>query len=660
MASEPVSFPIVGIGASAGGLEAFRELLRFLPDDAGMAYVLVQHLDPRHASLLPDLLARATRMQVHEAREGMEVCADHVYVMAPNTDMTLSQDALTLLPRTEARGQHLSIDTFLRSLAESRAAGAIGVILSGTAADGTLGLQAIKAEGGMTFAQDPTSAQFAGMPQSAITAGCVDFIGSPKDIARELTRISRHPYIRQSPVAETEEEAAPHVQEFAGREPELQQILRVLRRRTDTDFAVYKPTTLKRRILRRMALSHIESLAQYLTYLSDHQTEVEALYQDVLIGVTSFFRDPSTFQTLAEEILPPLMATKAAGSPLRVWVPGCSTGEEVYSLAICLLECVAKHSLPVPPIQLFGTDLNAKAIAYARTGLYPPGAIGALSPARLDRFFLPVNESYQIRKAVRDLCVFAQHNLLKDPPFSRLDLLSCQNVLIYLGLAAQKKIRTTFHYALAPHGVLLLGPSETIGTASDLFAPVGEHKRQWYVKKASSARPLVVEDPRRSTRGTVAGEEGNTMAHEEGQREFDLQHETDRLLASFAPASVVIDAQMEILHFRGDTDPYLGPAPGRASLNLFKMARVGLDLALRTAISKASKSGQPVKKEGIQVSDHGVHRDIAVEVIPVKASATERYFVILFEEARALSTPPTVPLASDERPQGAARPSCGR
>ncbi len=660
MASEPVSFPIVGIGASAGGLEAFRELLRFLPDDAGMAYVLVQHLDPRHASLLPDLLARATRMQVHEAREGMEVCADHVYVMAPNTDMTLSQGALTLLPRTEARGQHLSIDTFLRSLAESRAAGAIGVILSGTAADGTLGLQAIKAEGGMTFAQDPTSAQFAGMPQSAITAGCVDFIGSPKDIARELTRISRHPYVRQSPVAETEEEAAPHMQEFAGREPELQQILRVLRRRTDTDFTVYKPTTLKRRILRRMALSHIESLAQYLTYLSDHQTEVEALYQDVLIGVTSFFRDPSTFQTLAEEILPPLMATKAAGSPLRVWVPGCSTGEEVYSLAICLLECVAKHSLPVPPIQLFGTDLNAKAIAYARTGLYPPGAIGALSPARLDRFFLPVNESYQIRKAVRDLCVFAQHNLLKDPPFSRLDLLSCQNVLIYLGLAAQKKIRTTFHYALAPHGVLLLGPSETIGTASDLFAPVGEHKRQWYVKKASSARPLVVEDPRRSTRGTVAGEEGNTMAHEEGQREFDLQHETDRLLASFAPASVVIDAQMEILHFRGDTDPYLGPAPGRASLNLFKMARVGLDLALRTAISKASKSGQPVKKEGIQVSDHGVHRDIAVEVIPVKASATERYFVILFEEARALSTPPTVPLASDERPQGAARPSCGR
>ena len=370
MASEPVSFPIVGIGASAGGLEAFRDLLRFLPDDAGMAYVLVQHLDPKHESLLPELLARATRMPVHEAREGMEVCANHVYVMAPNTDMTLSQDTLTLLPRTEARGQHLSIDTFLRSLAESRAARAIGVILSGTAADGTLGLQAIKAEGGMTFAQEPSSAQFAGMPYSAIAAGCVDFVGSTEDIARELTRISLHPYVRQPPVAETEEEAVPPTQAFGGREPEFQQILRVLGRRTNTDFTAYKSTTLKRRMGRRMALAHIDSLAGYLAYLSEHQAEVEALYQDVLIGVTSFFRDPVTFETLEREVLPCLVATKAADSPIRVWVPGCSTGEEVYSLAICLLEFLAERSFSTP-IQLFGTDLNGAAIAQARKGISP-------------------------------------------------------------------------------------------------------------------------------------------------------------------------------------------------------------------------------------------------------------------------------------------------
>ncbi|HEV2654162.1 MAG TPA: chemotaxis protein CheB, partial [Ktedonobacteraceae bacterium] len=654
MPSKPVSFPIVGIGASAGGLEAFKDLLRFLPEDAGMAYVLVQHMDPRHESLLPHLLAQATRMPVLEARDGMEVYADHIYVMAPNTDMTLSQDALTLLPRTEARGQHLSIDTFLRSLAERRAVGAIGVILSGTAADGTLGLQAIKAEGGMTFAQDPTSAQFDGMPQSAIAAGCVDFVGSPQDIARELTRISRHPYLRQPPEAEAEEEAALPGQESAGREPEFQQLLRLLRRRTGTDFSAYKPTTLKRRIQRRMALLQIDNEASYLTYLSDHQAEVEALYQDMLVGVTSFFREPATFQTLEREVLPRLLATKAADAPIRVWVPGCSTGEEVYSLAICLLEFLAERSLSTA-IQLFGTDLNAKAIAYARTGLYPPGTLGALSPARMDAFFHPTGGGYQIIKAVRDLCVFAQHDLLKDPPFSRLDLLSCQNVLIYLGSMAQKKVVQSFHYALAPHGVLLLGPSETIGAASDLFAPAGKHKRQLYVKKATSIRPLVVGNGRRSTRGTPpvdAGEEESNMVYEEEQREFDLQHETDRLLATFAPASVVIDAQMEILHFRGDTAPYLGPAPGRASLNLFKMARAGLDLSLRAAISKARKSGQAVKHEGIQLSDHGVLRDIAVEVIPVKASATERYLVILFEETPAPSTTSTLSLAPENGQQG--------
>ncbi|TMC20270.1 MAG: histidine kinase, partial [Chloroflexi bacterium] len=309
------------------------------------------------------------------------------------------------------------------------------------------------------------------------------------------------------------------------------------------------------------------------------------------------------------------------------------------------------------PIQLFGTDLNPKAIASARTGIYPAGALNTLSPARREHFFLGVNGCYQIRKAVRDLCVFAQHNLLKDPPFSRLDLLSCQNVLIYLEPMAQRKIFQTFHYALSPNGVLLLGPSETIGTASDLFGHAGEHKRQLYVKKAISARTVVVGNIRRSIRGTSpdSSEEGKNMAHEEGHWEFDLQKETDRLLASFAPASVVIDAEMEILHFRGDTNPYLRPAPGRASLNLFKMARAGLDLELRTTLSKARKSGLPIKKDGIQMSDQGVLRRISVQVIPLKASATERYFLILFEDAGTLSTPPAISLALDGQQGSVAR-----
>jgi two-component system CheB/CheR fusion protein len=645
MSREPDAFPVVGIGASAGGLEALRELLRFLPDDAGMAYVVVQHLDPRHESLLPDLLARATGMQVHEARAGMMVDVNQVYVIAPNTDLTLAQSELQLVPRTEKGGQHLSIDTFLRSLAERRAAGAFGVILSGTATDGTLGLQAIKAAGGMTFAQDPASAQFDGMPRSAIDAGCVDFVGTPEAIARELTSMSRHPYVRQSPG--TEGEAASSEQAFSTREPEFQQILRVLHRKTNTNFSAYKSATLERRIGRRMALLQIDHLAQYLAYLSDHQAEVEALYQDVLIGVTTFFRDPSTFQTLTQEILPPLLMAKATNSPLRVWVPGCSTGEEVYSLAICLLEVLGESPLTVPPLQFFGTDLNARAIESARAGLYPKASVSVLSPARLDHFFLRVNGSYQIHKSIRERCVFAQHNLLTDPPFSHIDLLSCQNVLIYLASAAQRKVLQTFHYALVPHGVLLLGPSETIGSAVDLFAPVGEHKRQWYQKKAGSRPSLYTGGVPKSRKGTAgeSGEEGSPMVYEEEKQQvFDLQTETDRLLARFAPASVVVDAQMEILHFRGNTDPYLGPAPGRASLNLFKMARAGLDLELRTAISRARKSGQPVKKAGVHIHDRGVLRTITLEVLPLNASTTERYFVILFAEATTPAPSPITPL----------------
>ena len=653
MVSEENSFPVVGIGASAGGLEAFRDVLHFLPDDTGMAYVLVQHLDPTHVSLLPELLARGTSMTVHQVQEGMEVRANHIYVIAPNTDITLTDNTLTVLPRTQISGHHLSIDMFLRSLAQSRTARAIGVILSGTAADGTLGLQAIKEAGGMTFAQDPHTAQFDGMPHSAIAAGGVDFIGTPQAIARELARISHHPYVRQLSVPDTEEDVAPREQDAPQSEPDFRQILRLLRRNTNTDFTAYKPTTLKRRIERRMALMQFDSLARYLAYLRDHPTELDALYQDLLIGVTSFFRDHTTFETLGREILPRLLEAKAPDSPFRVWVPGCSTGEEVYSLAICVLEFLAEHALPAPPLQFFGTDLNPKAINVARTGTYAASAVSVLSPTRLAHFFHPVDGHYQIDKAVRDCCVFAQHNLLTDPPFSRLDLLSCQNVLIYLGPVAQRKVLQTFHYALSPHGVLLLGPSETIGTASDFLAPIGEHTRQLYGKKASSAWPLMVGDAHRSTTDPLpdSDEEGNRMAREEGKQAFDLQKETDRLLTSFAPASVVIDEQMDILHFRGDTDPYLGPAPGRASFNLFKMARAGLDLELRTTISQARKSGQPTKKERVQVRTHGARRDITLHVIPLNASATEHYFLILFEEASVL---PTTPMEGDVQQEKAA------
>ncbi len=643
------SFPVVGIGASAGGLEAITQLLTHLPATLGMAYVFVQHLNPTHESILTDLLARATPMAVHEARDHMIVEANHVYVIPPNTDLTLTDDQLTLIPQEHIGRPHMSIDTFLRSLAQSRQHHAIGVILSGTASDGTLGLQAIKAQGGMTFAQEPGSAKQGQMPQNAIKAGWVDWVGTPEEIAGELSKLGGTSSVRQSHVRETREDDA-------GQDREFRHVLRLLAQRTNVDFSAYKPTTLKRRMARRMALQQQDSIAAYLLYLRDHPAEVEALYQDLLIGVTSFFRDPSTYQRLVSDALPRLIAAKSAHAPLRVWVPGCSTGEEVFSLAICLQEYLSERQLHIP-IQLFGTDVNPAAITQARTGLYSSREMHDVPAAQRERYFHALNGHAQISKSIRDCCVFAQHNLLEDHPFSRLDLVSCRNVLIYLESEAQYKVAQLFHYALLPHGVLLLGPSESIRFASDLFTPLGERARSLYVKKASSAR-LPFTTPVSRSRGApqISDEEDTKMRQEEGMRKFDLQQEVDHLLlARYAPASVVVDAQMDILHVRGHTGPYLEAAPGRASLNLFKMAKEGLGLELRTAISKARKSGQAVKQEGIQVGDNGVLHEVSMEVVPLKASPTERYFVILFEEVPSSSAPSSGSPARDGRHPGATR-----
>ena len=629
--SENLSFPIVGIGASAGGLEAFTQILGHLSATTGMAYVLVQHLDPLHPSLLSQLLARTTPMDIREARDGMVVEANHVYVIAPNTDLTLEESTLKLVPQTKTEGQHLSIDTFFSSLAENTLHHPIGVILSGNASDGTRGIQAIKERGGITLAQDTQSAHASMMPQSAIASGSVDFIGSPEQIATELIRISQHPSVQQVNATETEQ----HDDGGKKREQAFWPILHLLRQNANVDFTAYKQTTIKRRIVRRMVLQQIDSEAEYLVYLRDHQSEVDALYQDMLIGVTAFFRNPIASHALTYEVFPRLLATKAPLDPLRIWVPGCSTGEEVYSLAISLQEYLTERNL-LTPFQLFGTDLNATAIAQARKGIYTPAVLSGLTSERLQHFFLPVNEGYQISTSLREHCVFAQHNLLTDPPFSHLDLLTCQNVLIYLKPDIQQKLMRMFHYALMPNGFLLLGPSETIGGASDLFAQVGEY-RQLYRQKSTHARSPFVWNVRTSAQSELHDasqeKEANSMHNEENIHEFDIQKETDRLLlARYTPACVVIDAQMEIVQFRGHTSLYLEPTSGKASLNLFKMARESLGFELRTAISKARKSGQSVKKAGIEMQDQGVRREVSVEVIPLQAFATEHFFVILFEE----------------------------
>jgi len=460
--SRRASFPIVGVGASAGGLEAFTQLLKALGSGTEMAYVLVQHLDPSHKSALTELLAKATEMPVSQVTDATLVEPNHVYVIPPNVDMSIAQGILRLTPRTETLGRHMPIDRFLRSLAEDQGSNAIGIILSGTASDGTLGLAAIKAEGGITFTQDEKSAKFDDMPRNAIAAGCVDFVLPPDAIGRELARVRAHPYLASSSSSRTAELVPDG-------DPQLKNILHLLQTANGVDFSDYKPATVKRRILRRMALHKVGELKQYVQFLRHHPAEAEALYEDMLIKVTSFFRDPDAFEALKAEVFPSILKHRSPEEPIRVWVPGCSTGEETYSQAIALLEFLGNRSADIP-IQLFGTDLGQGGIEKARAGIYPDSIAADVSPERLRRFFLKVEGGYRINKTIRDMCVFARQNLLQDPPFSRIDVISCRNVLIYLGPVLQKRIMPIFHYALKPRGFVMLGGAEgIIGTASDLF-----------------------------------------------------------------------------------------------------------------------------------------------------------------------------------------------
>jgi len=629
----PVVYRVVGIGASAGGLEAFTRLLEHLPATTGMAYIFVQHLDPAHPSLLPGLLARVTPMPVREVINGMTVEPNQVYVLPPNAALTFEQGILTLGPLLSFNGQRLAIDHFFCSLARECRSQAIGVLLSGTASDGTEGLQAIKAEGGVTFAQDAHSAAFPHMPQSAIATGAVDHVLPPEEIATELIRLSHSTALQE--ISAPEPRSAPPLPALPIDEEEsFLSVLRMLRSRTGVDFLSYKPATLKRRILHRMATLRIGDLAEYENYLQIHAAESEALSQEVLIPVTRFFRDEAVFANLVHHAFPAMLQNLVPGATLRIWVPGCSTGEEVYSLAICLLEFLEERSL-APPIQFFATDISAPVLAHARAGVYPSSALTGISPERRERFFIPLDRargSYRVTKALRESCVFAVHNLAKDPPFSHLDLISCRNVLIYLGANLQQKVIQTFHYALNPQGLLLLGTSESIDPLSRLFRRV-EHGQKLYCKKVTEGMLL----PGLAYSGAPAEKqvlrEGEASMPEEKRVGWDILQEADRLLlANYTPASVVIDANQEILQVRGQTSLYLELAAGRANLNLLKMARTGLGLSLRAAIHTARKENRRVTKEGVQVRAFDKTSEIRLSVIPLKGPVAEPHFLVLFEE----------------------------
>jgi two-component system CheB/CheR fusion protein len=623
--------PIVGIGASAGGLQAFRELLEHLPEGTKVAYVLIPHLDPRHESLMPSILAKVTPMPVEEAKEGTQLEADHVYVLAPNTTVTVRDGALHTVPRDAAR-KFDCIDHFLISLAEDCRDRAVGVLLSGTASDGTAGLGAIKAEGGITFAQDE-SAQFPEMPRNAIAAGYVDFVLSPKGIAEELARVARHPYLAHPQFPTPAEATLPHAP--GPDDTDLDKILRLLRNAKGVEFSGYKRTTIERRIQRRMALRRLSNLKEYLRHLEQDRDELRALHDELLITVTSFFRDPEAFESVKTAVYPAILKNRAPQDPIRIWVPGCASGEEAYSLAIALQEVQEQLGTSIP-VQIFATDVSETAIEKARAGLYENGVLADVSPERLRRFFLK-NErgnGYQVVKSLRDVIVFARQDLTRDPPFSRLDLLSCRNVLIYLGPGLQKRAIPLFHYALNPRGFLFLGSSESVDRWKELFRPID---KKW---KISAKIPLA---------GGAAhfdfGERFRSLdlsfpkkEERPGAVEYDVQREADRaLLARFAPAGVVIDEESRVVDVRGETGPYLRPAPGKPSFSLYKMARGELAVELDSAVREAKKSGARVIRERVRLKTEDGLREIQVEVLPLKApSSAPRHYAVLFEEAAPL------------------------
>ena len=470
-------FPIVGVGASAGGLEAVTQLLRTLPGDARLAIVLVQHLAPGQPSALVSLLSRITKMSIAEAKNGMRVERGHVYVIPPNKVMGIANGILKLLPRATAAEPHAPVNFFFRALAEDQKERAVGIILSGTGDDGSLGLEAIKGADGITFAQTEKSAKHTGMPASA--SGSADFILPPEGIAAELLRIASHPrrlLVRAGDAAEP----------MPTDGSEFKQIFALLRVHAGIDFSNYKPNTLSRRINRRMVLLKMDSLASYIARLRESPGELDALFQDILISVTGFFRDPKVFETLKKKIFPRIVKHKSAEEAVRVWVPGCSSGEEVFSLAMALMEFMDKAGRKCP-IQLFGTDVNETVLNRARNAIYPESIKADITPERLRRFFTRTDGGYRISKAIRDVCVFARQNVVTDPPFSKVDLISCRNVLIYFGAPMQKKVIPIFHYALNPHGFLLLGTAESVGGFADLFELV-DAKQRIYAKRAVSER----------------------------------------------------------------------------------------------------------------------------------------------------------------------------
>lgn len=611
-------FLVVGVGASAGGLEAFKQFIKAIPVDSGMAFILVQHLDPNHESILCELLQKITLIPIHEVTDKIQVKPNHVYVIPPNKLLTANDGILNLTDRPPKAYQSLPIDIFFSSLAEVHKAEAIGVVLSGTGKDGTLGLKTIKQNGGITFAQHQHSANFNEMPQNAINAKVVDFILPPEGIVHKLVEISK--------LAGTEKAVIDSPENGS-----FKSILAILEQQKGVDFTYYKQTTIQRRIRRRVALKNLANVGDYVEYLKITPAEVETLFNDILIPVTEFFRDPASFESIKKSTLPTVVKSKKPNDSLRVWCVGCSTGQEAYSIAICLYEFMLSQNEQYK-LQVFATDISDLAIMKARSAYYTPADVTTISPERLEKFFTKSDSGYQVNKVIRDLCVFATHNIIVNPPFAGIDLISCRNVLIYMDAFLQRKAMATFHYSLNEKGLLLLGRSESIGNSADLFGTHSE-RHKVYSKNQVPGRFIHVSAKRR----VDVLSSPPTVANDDRLRD-DFQRSADEFILSQAPAGVVVNDHYEILQFRGVTADWLESAPGKPSLNVLKMARHGLAVDIRNALYKAKTTRKSFVKENIAVQLALSRKLVAIEVTPL-SNTINPYYLILFRTTIELPIP---------------------
>jgi two-component system, chemotaxis family, CheB/CheR fusion protein len=621
-------FPIVGIGSSAGGLEALQTLFRGMAPDSGLGFIVAAHLDPTQKSHLAELLSRCTTMPVVQIEKPIEVEPNHVYVIAPNQELTIRKGVIHTNKPTAPRGHRYPVDSFFRSLAEDQGERAIAVVLSGTGTNGSLGLRFIKAEGGIAIAQDPDTAGFSGMPRSAIGTGIVDLVLPPEQMPDVLLHLARHPYVRQP--ADTIVDGTP--------EDQLQDLLSLVRSTTRRDFRSYRKRTLLRRIHRRIGLHRLDGLPAYIERLRNDPDETKALAADLTINVTGFFRDPEAWKVLADKVIAPLVWERPTESTIRVWVPGCSTGEEAYSIAILMLE-EAEKAKKTFDLKLFATDVADGVVSSARAGFYPSSIAQDISPERLERWFKMEGDSYSIGKALRDTITFAPQNLLQDPPFSRMDLISCRNLLIYLEPDFQKQVLALFHFALREGGHLFLGPAESIAGCEDLFASVS---RKWRIyRRLGQTRHDIVDFPLIGPRELHAEAEVEQESARPRVRPGTAGELMDRaLLDRYAPASVLIDSQYRVQYLRGPTEDYLRPPSGEPSYNLISMARDGLQSALRNVLRNAIEGGEEATASG-RVRRGGVWHPVQIVVLPLRFADDAPVRLLVSFSERVLETEPS-------------------